>query len=398
MSPQQKQSWVTLGSQSSPIPKNGLEQSLYFHIQHSLSETMPSYAIISEANPRKECFRGSVGAKLALQCTKDYLSIVTEEINSPEILELLPPDFTNHVLLEIANQWKQAISKHLKNHPLNSLEKEYSQQDASAIYDCSLLLFSKTVSSTCIINVGTGNVLLIDEYNQFISLPNNTTQSLYLANPNLSKTSVTIRLQESQHQSIEFIMLSTSGYTHSFKTKKGLKKAAYDFSRIMDIQGPDFVKEHLPSWLSETVSQGSGQLSTVIISKKVRRWYDGLSHAISREFQRIDSELMIQNKQLTKLEQHYQNNITSLQNLSKQPIVNNYNYNNSHGHLVLDSTSLERTNKQSAENEGSFLLEIDKLKSNLDEIESKQKTSTITIVIMGCLLIVLIIILGVRLL
>lgn len=393
MSSKQKENWVTLGSQSSVTTQSTLEVSnpLHFYIQHPIAGS-PSYAIVCEANPRKICFRGSIGAQLALECAKSYLSILVKELNSPETLAITPPNIAESVLLEIASQWKQSITNHLKAHPLNSLEKDYYKRleaksgidSTAAIYDCSLLLFSKTLTSTCVINVGSGNIFMIDEHNHFVSLPSNqSTNNLYLANSSLKTTSISTRLQDSQHQSIEFIMLSSSGYINSFKNEKGLKKAAYDFSRLMDIQGPDFVKKHLPSWLLATISQGSRQISTVIISKKVRRWYDGLSHAISREFQRIDGELTLQNKQISKLEQHYQKSLIPLQKLLQTTDIRRYDHDNS------------KITKE--HNENSFLLELNKLKLDLQQFQYKQKIIYIIISIISLILIGIISILGIRL-
>lgn len=295
MNTAQGASWVILGESSRqypPFPKAD------FAIKDISATSSSLCAVITQGNSQVRCFRSTIGAELAKSCALRLLE--SKLVNSPAALQS-DNTFITNIASDIITDWKEAVAKHFATMPLpinehvdaNSSETVTEQATIAnpplEIYDTGMLLLIMFHKIAYLICIGVGQVLVINEDGQLTHVTNQILpdNSLYLANTDI-QNAMTISVLNMEKTRIEFILMTSDGYGTSFQNQDGLIKAAYDFSRLLDIQGKEFVSRHLPDWLNQTIQNGSGKSSALVMVKRIRRWYDGLSHAISRETLRID--------------------------------------------------------------------------------------------------------------
>lgn len=295
MNTAQDASWVILGESSRqfpPFPKAD------FAIKDVSATSASLCAVITQGNSHARCFRSTIGAELARSCA---LKLLEKELENSPTTSQPGNAFITNIVSGIIAAWKEAVAKHFVTMPLSSNEQtnanpiEPSSEQATAnslpleIYDTGILLLIMFHKVAYLICIGTGQILIINEDGQLTHITNQilSDNSLYLANTDVQNV-MTISTLNMEKNRIEFIFMASDGYGASFQNQDGLIKAAYDFSRLLDIQGKEFVSQHLPVWLDKTIQNGSGKSSALVIVKRIRRWYDGLAHAISRETLRID--------------------------------------------------------------------------------------------------------------
>lgn len=333
MSLKPKTQWAFLNGHAQhtrPHTLEDIEQAqnkIFQYIQQTEGEEEPTFGIMTQGNNAPECLRSEQGASLALACMQQYLSQTLSKYNHQ-----LPVDFTDKLLVDFTKQWQQSIIQDFNDNPLDTEELALYRQhchieEASAllsarelplhIYDTSLSVFVMLADSLYLFCLGTGQILLINQAHKVICLTDNAanqhSRTYHLAGRDIRHLSGVLSLKL-EKTPIEFLLLASAGYVSSFKDQTSLYKAAYDYSRIVDIEGAHFVAEQLDTWLQETIQHGSGQESAVVLVKRLRHWYDGLAHAISQEVHRIDSNLTHQARAIQGLQSAFsQKTLATLQ-------------------------------------------------------------------------------------
>ena len=60
-------------------------------------------------------------------------------------------------------------------------------------------------------------------------------------------------------------LMATDGYSNSFYNDEGFKKAGADFYKLWQEEGPEYIKENLNNWLTESSAKGSGDDITLAL-------------------------------------------------------------------------------------------------------------------------------------
>jgi len=64
------------------------------------------------------------------------------------------------------------------------------------------------------------------------------------------------------------VMLSTDGYANCFGNDREFFRVGADFLKYLRMEGPDFVREKMAGWLSQSSHDGSGDDITVALAAR----------------------------------------------------------------------------------------------------------------------------------
>jgi serine/threonine protein phosphatase PrpC len=159
--------------------------------------------------------------------------------------------------------WEEAVDADLKANP-HPMERD--------VYGTTLLVVSADATTVACAQLGDGRVLVIDGAGKVTSpvpddprLTGNLTTSLTGADP-IGDT----RYARLAADNIRLLLVCTDGYENSFADERSFFQAASDFADIIDSHGLGVVREKLRGWLTETMSGGSGDDTSVALIVKGR--------------------------------------------------------------------------------------------------------------------------------
>lgn len=240
----------------------------------------PLILTISDGHGSAKSFRSHIGAKIAVeQATKQIKNFVLEnnQRDRPAVQKQLPKI--------IVSQWLKAVDLHLQEVPFTHeewtlLEKKEGAKARDAVvnnlslaYGATLLAVVVTEEFILYLKLGDGNILCVDSHGK-------TTQPFALderliANQTTSLCTedawreVRLRLVPHSENLPSLILVSTDGYSNSFRSETDFLQIGQDYQEMIRSRGIDFVVQQLPNILSETSQQGSGDDITLGIVKRI---------------------------------------------------------------------------------------------------------------------------------
>lgn len=240
----------------------------------------PLILTISDGHGSAKSFRSHIGAKIAVeQATKQIKNFVLENNQRvrPAVQKQLPKI--------IVSQWLKAVDLHLQEVAFTHeewalLEEKEGAKARDAVvnnpyhaYGATLLAVVVTEESILYLKLGDGDILCVDSYGK-------TTQPFALderliANQTTSLCTedawreVRLRLLPYSENLPSLILVSTDGYSNSFRSETDFLQIGQDYQEMIRSRGIDFVVQQLPNILSETSQQGSGDDITLGIVKRI---------------------------------------------------------------------------------------------------------------------------------
>jgi serine/threonine protein phosphatase PrpC len=237
-------------------------------------------AVVSDGHGSERYFNSHIGSRLAVESVKEYfeefLKLAKEKDREfYELNEYLKDKVDN--IIEI---WKtKVINDIIKNTPNESIEikDEMSSSDTQQNYpEERIISYGATLLSVVLykqyqftIQLGDGDILVVDKYGEVSKLfgkdPGliaNETHSLCMKN---AKQHFKFDMRRIDLNPPQMILLSTDGYSNSFKDDDSFFKAGKDILEIIKIHGIQKVRENLENWIRETSNMGSGDDTTVIV-------------------------------------------------------------------------------------------------------------------------------------
>lgn len=241
---------------------------------------LPLILTISDGHGSAKSFRSHIGAKIAvLQATKQIQNFVLENKgrDRPALQKQLPKI--------IVSQWLKVVDLHMQEVPFTHeewalLEKKEGATAREAVvnnpfiaYGATLLAVVVTEEFILYLKLGDGDILCVDSHGK-------TTQPFALderliANQTTSLCTedawreVRLRLVPHSENSPSLILVSTDGYSNSFRSETDFLQIGRDYQEMIRSRGIDFVVQQLPNILSETSQQGSGDDITLGIVKRI---------------------------------------------------------------------------------------------------------------------------------
>ena len=186
----------------------------------------------------------------------------TEAVNiAIEILREMLPDLSAHKDIRlpklIETNWKERIRKIHEEK-----EREPSEPFPYIQYGTTLLGVAATNEFIFVLQIGDGNILLIDNdgnAHPLLAVEENVgedTESLCLDDAWTQIRTQIIPCDSSNGAAM--ILLATDGYSNSFANTGGFLKAGSDFFKLWREEGFSYIKENLSDWLRASSDKGSG--------------------------------------------------------------------------------------------------------------------------------------------
>lgn len=207
---------------------------------------------IADGHGSKESHRSGVGSELAVRAAT---SVLFDFLQSPTVAE-------QQIGRDITERWRASVAQHASDHPLPNASDE-----GWIAYGTTILAALATPDFVLYLQLGDGDILIVSEDGQVRRpwprderfLANETTS---LCSSNASEE-IRIGIDTDSGSSPQLIVLSSDGYSNSFRREEDFLRTGPDFLDIIRTQGFDAVHENLQGWLSEASRLGSGDDITV---------------------------------------------------------------------------------------------------------------------------------------
>lgn len=239
----------------------------------------PLILTVSDGHGSAKSFRSHIGAKIAVeQATKQIQNFVLES-NQRDRLTV-----QTQLPKIIVNQWLKAVERHRQEAAFTHeewalLEKKEGVTARDAVVNNPTLAYGATLLAVVVteqfilyLQLGDGDILCVERGKtrrpfaldeRFIA---NQTTSLCTED---AWREMRLRLVPHSENSPALILVSTDGYSNSFRSETDFLQIGQDYQEMIRSRGIDFVVQQLPNILSDTSQQGSGDDITLGIIKHV---------------------------------------------------------------------------------------------------------------------------------
>lgn len=230
---------------------------------------------IADGHGGAKHFRSAVGARLAVetaaQVSYDFLARAQAEAGSLSTIKRAAEEWLPKALVR---NWLEAVEHHIRSHPLLEAEHDllHAIDDAHAssdvrsslpmAYGATLLITVVAGSFILYMQLGDGEILTVSSEGA-VSRPLPKDERLF-ANETTSLCApdawrdFRICFQAISQTPPAIILLSTDGYSNSFRDESGFLKVGSDILEIIRADGLSKVKENIEAWLLDSTHAGSG--------------------------------------------------------------------------------------------------------------------------------------------
>ncbi|GHO82273.1 protein phosphatase 2C domain-containing protein [Dictyobacter formicarum] len=234
--------------------------------KQTLQQPDCSLIAVADGHGSKAYFRSERGAQLAVE------SAITE---MEYLLNQLPPltdlsqAMVDHLLksspIAIVERWHKHVEEDIRANPLPEGNDQHSYPFKP--YGTTLLSVLATPSLIFYSQIGDGDILVVTEDGHVREpIPGDTrlfaneTTSLSTkhAERDFRMALDEVGREQGGKSTPALIILATDGYRNSFNSEADFFKVATDILNLLRRQGPDYVQQHLESWLQTATDQGSG--------------------------------------------------------------------------------------------------------------------------------------------
>ena len=260
---------------------------------------------VSDGHGSAKCFRSDIGARFAAESALD----VIERFFIGEWSGSSFADDSGTVTKEITQSWRMKVDEHLEKVPFTQAEREtlasqHGQGTFSQIekhppiaYGATLITVAISGDHILFLQLGDGDILTVDESGE-VRRPVCSDKRLFanettsLSSENAWKDFRTC-FQFLPRGLPALILLSTDGYSNSFKDEASFLKAGSDFLALLRSEGGiEEVETSLKDWLSDS-SQMSGDDVTLSLVYRQSPELDSSPPFIAKLEREIDCHAVI---------------------------------------------------------------------------------------------------------
>jgi hypothetical protein len=243
---------------------------------------LPAVLALADGHGSARCFRSDRGARFAVEAAT--------EVVRAALATIAPDDGAGFSLQTqaaerwprlIVDNWVARVRRDLESTPLTTAELEpvarkYGEPAAENLrahpehaYGATLLIAAVTDRGIAYLQLGDGDILATTEAG-VVERPlpgdsrlfgNETTSISGREAWNDFRVSVS-------RPGVEFpriIMLSTDGYSNSFRDDSAFMRTGSDYLALLKSEGVEYVQQHLEEWLRETSNDGSGDDTSLVM-------------------------------------------------------------------------------------------------------------------------------------
>lgn len=278
--------WQVLGATvpgSSHLRSGIPNQDSFAHNSENREANAPLLLAVSDGHGSASCFRSDVGSRFAVDTFMAELqTFLTGDFGGD--LTLLKRTAEERLPEQLVRSWEQKVRAHLAANPVlqtewDTLSQKEGPKRVSRLQDNPLLIYGATLLGVVItpqfmlyLQLGDGEILDVDSSG--LATPalekderlfaNETTS---LCRPNAWRD-FRFRFQVLTDTPPAMLLLTTDGYANSFKDTTGFLQVGKDLWQMLAEDGPAFIGQQLPEWLTDATHQGSGDDCTLLLAWK----------------------------------------------------------------------------------------------------------------------------------
>ncbi len=255
---------------------SGLPNQDAIHWDQDKYRGLPLMLAIADGHGGEKYFRSKIGARLAVQAAVEEMKNFEKGLLNQPLSQSLSvvEDAAKHLPWSIVSRWKELVEQHRKDNGFTPEETERIKKMENAdvweaitanptlLYGTTLLSVLVTESFILYLQIGDGDILTISTSGK-VSRPIPDDERL-LANETTSLCNPTaVGDFRTYFQSLvdlkpALILLSTDGYSNSFRNPEGFLKVGTDIWNMIRSDGLQKVEENLEEWLKLATERGSG--------------------------------------------------------------------------------------------------------------------------------------------
>jgi serine/threonine protein phosphatase PrpC len=248
------------------------------------SNNYPIILAISDGHGSEKSFRSDKGAKIAVEIAIKAINAFTKKFALPDFAEM-ENQIRLSLIPDIINSWGNLVQQDINSQPFleneyklltndkdvqNELTKVVSKNSALKVYGATLITVAVLKDYILCVQIGDGDILFVNEIGEVIPLFNNRilgveTTSLCMEN---SEKYFNIKILERSKVDPKLIILSTDGYSNSFKTDKDFLNIGKDYLKLIQDYGFNHTFQLIPDFLKQTSASGCGDDITLGIIKR----------------------------------------------------------------------------------------------------------------------------------
>jgi hypothetical protein len=237
-------------------------------------------AVVSDGHGSPRHFRSQIGSSLAVSTAASILQVFLRESVANNGQVPFVPEQVHELERKLVSLWLSAVHSDLENTPfteaeLAGLEKEDGPAGRAEVenspelaYGATLLAAAATDKFVLYLQLGDGEILSVNAKGTTVRplppddrLIGNQTTSLCQADAWKDFRSGWVTGEAMP----ALVLLSTDGYSNSFRSDEDFLKIGQDYLEIIRQQGIASLAEELPDILTEATQQGSGDDITLAI-------------------------------------------------------------------------------------------------------------------------------------
>ena len=229
---------------------------------------------VADGHGSSRCFRSDRGARFAALTANNVLQNFHGKRPGLPSLSAAKEWAENGLPKEIVREWCERVQEDVATNPflddeLKTLHDKEGDIRAKQIVDNPLLAYGSTLLCALLTReyiiyaqLGDGDILAVYNDGEVIRpipkderLIANETTSLCLAK---AWDDFYVVFQPINANTPALVMLSTDGYSNSFRDEAGFLKAGADYLNLMREEGIGYIEQNLEDWLNEASKSGSG--------------------------------------------------------------------------------------------------------------------------------------------
>jgi hypothetical protein len=230
---------------------------------------------LADGHGSVRCFRSDVGSRLAVETAAGVLREFLENLPDPLHLSVVKRWSEENLPQELVHRWRAAVADHVSDHPLTNeeLDRLEEQRDVEGrrqvalepilAYGATLLTVLVTERFILYLQLGDGDILAVSDAGE-VSRPPLPADARLFANQTTSLCSEDAWREVRHHFQVlsgsppALILVSTDGYSNSFRDEAGFQQVGADILDMVRAEGLDSVAQELEGWLDEASRSGSG--------------------------------------------------------------------------------------------------------------------------------------------
>ena len=272
--PKEALPWRILGKSVRGASRDSNQDFIDWH--QNKDKGLPLMLAIADGHGGEKYFRSDIGARLAVQAAAEAMKNFEKGLLNQPLTQSLSAieAAAEHLPWSIVSRWKELVEQDREDHGFTPEETEKIEKKENADawkaitanptlpYGTTLLCVLVTESFILYLQIGDGDVLMVSTSGKVTRpipdderlLANETTS---LCNPTAVRDFRTY-FQRLVDPKPALILLSTDGYSNSFRNPEGFLKVGMDIWHMIRSDGLQKVEENLEEWLTLATQRGSG--------------------------------------------------------------------------------------------------------------------------------------------